>query len=33
MGLELELRITHRGQKPNMHIMRIYRPTIKAQGI
>ena len=29
MGLELGLRMTHRGRRPNVHIMRIYRLTIK----
>ena len=32
MGLELGLRMSHRGWRPNMHIMRIYKLKIKAQG-
>jgi len=33
MGLELGLRMVHRGWRPNMHIMLSYKLTIKAQGI
>ena len=32
IGLELGLRMTHREWRPNMHIMHMYRLTIKAQG-
>ena len=31
MGLELEAKMPHQGQRPNMHIMRIYRLSIKVQ--
>ena len=33
MGLELEAKMPHQGQRPNMHIMRIYRLSINVQRI
>ena len=33
MGLELESKMPHQGQRPHMHIMHIYRLIIKVQGI
>ena len=33
MGLELGLRMTHRGQRSIKHLMLIYRLRVQAQGI
>ena len=33
MGLDLEAKMPHQGQRPNMHIMRIYRLSINVQRI